>query len=192
MPIPWLRLLDMVLGVTNLAQGRVARADEEPEESGAPAHHDTGLAAVLAAGLREVFERDARRMQMLREKAEADRQRAERALRVELLTRAADREASRLRLLAGCALASWIGTVIAIVWLNSDSLATRLLFGSSMLLQLASFASALLVHTTLSDPLEVLAITDDLTRRKGITGLDVALWLLIAGLALAGIAATLA
>ena len=192
MPIPWLRLLDIVLGVTNLAQGRVARADEEPEESGAPAHHDTGLAAVLAAGLREVFERDARRMQMLREKAEADRQRAERALRVELLTRAADREASRLRLLAGCALASWIGTVIAIVWLNSDSLATRLLFGSSMLLQLASFASALLVHTTLSDPLEVLAITDDLTRRKGITGLDVALWLLIAGLALAGIAATLA
>ena len=192
MPIPWLRLLDIVLGVTNLAQGRVARADEEPEESGAPAHHDTGLAAVLATGLREVFERDARRMQMLREKAEADRQRAERALRVELLTRAADREASRLRLLAGCALASWIGTVIAIVWLNSDSLATRLLFGSSMLLQLASFASALLVHTTLSDPLEVLAITDDLTRRKGITGLDVALWLLIAGLALAGIAATLA
>ncbi|MBZ5555979.1 MAG: hypothetical protein LAO77_01760 [Acidobacteriia bacterium] len=192
MPIPWLRLLDIVLGVTNLAQGRVARADEEPEESGAQAHHDTGLAAVLAAGLREVFERDARRMQMLREKAEADRQRAERALRVELLTRAADREASRLRLLAGCALASWIGTVIAIVWLNSDSLATRLLFGSSMLLQLASFASALLVHTTLSDPLEVLAITDDLTRRKGITGLDVALWLLIAGLALAGIAATLA
>lgn len=191
MPIPWLRLLDIVLGVTNLAQSRVARADEEPEERGAPAHHDAGLASVLASGLREVFERDARRMQMLREKAEADRERAERALRVELLTRAADREASRLRLLAGCALASWIATVVAIVWLNADSLATRLLFGSGMLLQLASFASALLVHTTLSDPLEVLAITDDLTRRKGITGLDVALWLLIVGLALAGFAVTL-
>jgi hypothetical protein len=192
MPIPWLRLLDIALGVTNLAQSRAARADEELEHgAGASVHHDPGLASVVAAALREVFERDARRMQMLREKVEADRQRAERALRVELLSRAADREAGRLRLLAGCALASWIGTVIAMIWLNSDSLAVRVLLGSGMLLQLASFASALLVHTTLSDPLEVLATTDDMTRRKGIAGLDVALWLLIVGLVLVGVAVIL-
>jgi hypothetical protein len=192
MPIPWLRLLDIALGVTNLAQSRAARVDEESEAAvGAPAHHDSGLASVVASGLREVFERDARRMQMLHEKVEADRQRAERALRVELLSRAADREASRLRLLAGCALLSWIGTIVVGVWMNSDSLAVRVLFGSGMLLQLASFASALLVHTTLSDPLEVLATTNDMTRRKGISGLDVALWLLVVGLALVGIAVVL-
>jgi hypothetical protein len=195
MPIPWLRFLDIALGVTNLAQSRAARADREHEErepaGSGPAHHDPGLVGVVAAALREVFERDARRMQMEREKAEADRQRAERALRVELLSRAADREASRLRVLAGGALASWVGTVIAIVWLNSDDLAVRVLFGSGMLLQLASFASALLVHTTLSDPLEVLATTNDMTRRKGISGLDVALWLLIVGLVLVGIAVIL-
>jgi hypothetical protein len=195
MPIPWLRLLDIALGVTNFAQSRsaLARQDEAAsDESGdASAPDDTRLASVVAAALREVLERDARKMQMLREKAEADRQRAERALRVELLSRAADREASRLRLLAGCALAAWLGTIVTGVWMNSDSLAVRMLFGSGMLLQLASFASALLVHTTLSDPLEVLATTNDMTRRKGITGLDVALWLLTAGLVLVGIAAVL-
>jgi hypothetical protein len=192
MRIPWLRLLDIALGVTNLAQSRTARAEAEPEHAaGAASRHDPGLAGVLAAALREVFERDGRRMQMLRERFEADRQQAERALRVELLARAADREAGRLRLLAGCALVSWIASVIAVVWLNSDSLAVRMLIGSGMLLQLASFASALLVHTTLSDPLEVLATTDDMTRRKGMTGLDVALWLLIAGLVLVGVAVVL-
>jgi hypothetical protein len=192
MPIPWLRLLDIALGVTNLAQSRIARVEEEAEHAaGASAPHDPGLAGVLASALHEVFERDARRMQMQRERFEADRLRAERALRVELLARAADREAGRLRLLAGCALVSWIATVIAIVWLNSDSLAVRVLIGSAMLLQLASFASALLVHTTLSDPLEVLATIDDMTRRKGMTGLDVALWLLIAGLVLVGVAVIL-
>ncbi|SRR5260221_5390794 len=192
MPIPWLRLLDIALGVTNLAQMRAARAGEEAETAaGASAHHEPGLASVVTSALREVFERDARRMQMLQEKAEADQQRAERALRVELLSRAADREASRLRLLAGCALATWIAAVVASIWLNSDSLAVRVLFGSGMLLQLASFASALLVHTTLSDPLEVLATTNDMTRRKGISGLDVALWLLIAGLVAVGFAVAL-
>jgi hypothetical protein len=190
MPIPWLRLLDIALGVTNLAQIRAARVDEQPEHAGV-SPQEPGLASVVAAALREVFERDARRMQLLHEKAEADRQRAERALRVELLSRAADREASRLRLLAGCALATWIAAVAAGIWLNSDSLAVRVLFGSGMLLQLASFASALLVHTTLSDPLEVLATTNDMTRRKGMSGLDVALWLLIVGLALVGIAVIL-
>jgi hypothetical protein len=195
MPIPWLRLLDIALGVTNLAQSKRAFAhdeDVEPEDGrGVSGRHEEGLPAVVAAALRDVLERDARKMQMLREKAEADRQRAERALRVELLSRAADREASRLRLLAGCALATWIAAVAAGIWMNSDSLAVRVALGSGMLLQLASFASALLVHTTLSDPLDVLATTDDMTRRKGITGLDVALWLLITGLVLIGIAVTL-
>jgi hypothetical protein len=194
MPIPWLRLLDIALGVTNFAQSRALARQDEPasdEGGGDSERHDTRLSSVVAAALREVLDRDARKMQMLGEKAEDDRQRAERALRVELLARAADREASRLRLLAGCALAAWLGTIVTGVWMNSDSLAVRMLFGSGMLLQLASFASALLVHTTLSDPLEVLATTNDMTRRKGITGLDVALWLLIAGLVLVGIAAVL-
>ncbi|MBI3400867.1 MAG: hypothetical protein HY048_05550 [Acidobacteria bacterium] len=197
MPIPWLRLLDIALGLTNLAQSRSALARTADADAGsddnddASGSHDARLASVVASVLREVLERDARKMQMLREKAEADRQRAERALRVELLSRAADREASRLRLLAGGALVSWIGTIVAGVWMNSDSLAVRVLFGSGTLLELASFASALLVHTTLSDPLEVLATTNDMTRRKGIAGLDVALWLLIAGLVLVGVAVVL-
>lgn len=193
MPIPWLRLLDIALGVTNLAQSRVMRGEEETEGADDSGRRETPLAGVVAAALREVFERDARKMQMLREKAEAGRQRAERALRVELLGRAADREASRLRLIAGCALVSWVGTVVASVWLNSDSLAARVLMGSGMLLQLASLASALLAHPTVGDPLELLATADDMAAKRNArtAGTDVALWLLIAGLALVGLAVVL-
>jgi len=66
---------------------------------------ETRLAGVVVAALKEAFDRDARRLDLEREALEAERQRAERALKLELLRQAADRETSRLRLLAGVAVA---------------------------------------------------------------------------------------
>ena len=62
-------------------------------------------------GLKEAFDRDSRRLDLEREQLAAERERAERALRLELRRQAADREIGRLRLLAGIAVASWIGTL---------------------------------------------------------------------------------
>jgi hypothetical protein len=100
MPVPWLRLLDVLIGVLNLTQGGAARA-----------------AAAEDAQSREPLGETARRaererMDMERERMEAERQRAERAMKLRQLHRAADREIDRLRLMAGIAAAGLIGTLV--------------------------------------------------------------------------------
>src|SRR6185436_9870926 len=67
------------------------------------------LAGVVVAALKEAFDRDNRRLDLEREQAQAERLRAERALRLELARQAVDREIGRLRLTAGVAVACWLG-----------------------------------------------------------------------------------
>lgn len=193
MPIPWLRLLDLALGVTNFAQSRAMSGEEaDRDEERGLRHHDAGLADVIASAIRDVLGRDERRWQLMRERAEAERQRAERALKADLLRKAADREAGRQRMIAACALAGWMGSIVAAIWLTGDSTVARVLIGGGMVLQLASIAAAFMVQGTLGDPLDVLAVADDLARKRPIPlGRDIALWLLIVGLALVSIAAVL-
>ena len=61
------------------------------------------MAGVVVAALKEAFDRDSRRLELEREQLAAERQRAERALQLELQRQAGDREIGRLRLLAGVA-----------------------------------------------------------------------------------------
>jgi len=118
MPVPWLQLVDAALGVANFARGR--KAPPPPEEQSlqleagarAPGGLEARLAGVVVAALREAFERDTRRLDLERQQAEAERDRAERALRLELQRQAADREIARLRLLAGVAVTAWLGSVV--------------------------------------------------------------------------------
>ena len=110
MPVPWLQLIDAALGVANFARGRKApraaadgqRSQLEPA-AGAPGGLEARLAGVVVAALKEAFDRDTRRLELEREQLEAERERAERALRLELQRQAGDREIGRLRLLAGVA-----------------------------------------------------------------------------------------
>src|SRR5437660_3639624 len=118
MAVPWLRFLDMLIGVTDLARGgRSTRTPAEAESqqlaagSRAFGHLETRLAGVVVAALREAFDRDTRRLELEREQIEAERARAERSLRLELLRQAGEREIGRLRLIAGFAVASWLGTL---------------------------------------------------------------------------------
>src|SRR5437879_4282565 len=118
MAVPWLRLLDMLIGVTDFARsGRGTRTQAEAESqqlaagSRAFGHLETRLAGVVVAALKEAFDRDTRRLELEREQVEAERARAERALRLELLRQAGEREIGRLRLIAGFAVASWLGTL---------------------------------------------------------------------------------
>src|SRR5262249_48895925 len=122
MPFPWLQVLDAVIGVTDLARSRRIRkmsqesADVSQQlEAGGRGPSGGGLQARLGGGvvaaLKEAFERDTHRLELEREQLEAERLRAERALAFELRRQASDREIGRLRLLAGAAVASWIGTL---------------------------------------------------------------------------------
>src|SRR2546421_12851415 len=119
MAVPWLRLLDMLIGGPDLARGgRSTRTPAEAESqqlaagSRAFGHLETRLAGVVVAALKEAFDRDTRRLELEREQVEAERARAERALRLELLRQAGEREIGRLRLVAAIAVASWLGTLL--------------------------------------------------------------------------------
>ena len=83
---------------------------------------ETRLAGVVVAALQEAFDRDSRRLELEREQLEAERRRAERLLQLELLRQAGDREVGRLRLLAGVAAGSWLGTLFFSARLAGGSL----------------------------------------------------------------------
>ena len=134
MPVPWLRLLDMLIGATDIARRATTRARaDEPERRAlgrrAFGHLETRLAGVVVAALKEVFDRDSRRLELEREQMEVERQRAERVLRLELARQAGDREIGRLRLVAGVAVTSWIATLFLSTRLIGASLGVRLALG---------------------------------------------------------------
>src|SRR5919109_3661644 len=121
MAVPWLRIIDTLIGLTDLARGRrtpppppadpEAQLQVDPTRPGALGGLEARLAGVVVAALKEAFDRDSRRLELERAELEAERERAERALRLELRRQAGDREIGRLRLLSGIAVASCIGTL---------------------------------------------------------------------------------
>ena len=95
MPIPWLGLLDLALGLGNMARGQ-KRAATDAEggpltTTGRGGPLDARIAGVMVAALKEVFDRDSRRIELERDQMEADRLRAERAMRLEQLRQVGER-----------------------------------------------------------------------------------------------------
>ena len=149
MPVPWLQLIDAALGVANFARGRKAPSPPPEEQSlqleggsRAPGGLEARLAGVVVAALKEAFDRDTRRLELEREQAEAERERAERALRLELRRQAADREIARLRLLAGVAVTAWLGTLVMSARLIAGGLGARVSLGFGWLLLLGAIAAS--------------------------------------------------
>ena len=103
------------------------------------------MAGVVVAALKEAFDRDTRRLELERDQLAAERERAERALRLELQRQAADREIGRLRLLAGVAVAGWLVTLLLAIWPGSRMVATtvaRVALGGGWLLLGAALAAS--------------------------------------------------
>jgi len=184
MAVPWLRILDAVIGVTDLARSRRIASVSKSAEGGPPlpAGLETRLAGVVVAALREAFDRDSRRLELEREQMEEDRRRAERALQLELLRQAADREVTRLRAIAGMAVVIWLGSLFIV--LRVASVASRVVVGFGWLLLLGGIAAAFNGQAS---------VADSLTRERASTSDAgfIALWLTIAGIALVALAALL-
>jgi len=195
MPVPWLRIIDAALGVTDLMRGRRTRALEADESLQLPAGGalgglETRLAGVVVAALKEAFDRDTRRLQLEREQLEAERRRAERALQLELLRQAGDRELGRLRLLAGAALASWIGTLFFSGRLIGGSPTPRLLLGAGWILLLAAMAASFGAQSRVAQALQQ-AGEDPGGMGSSATSTAagaLAPWLIVIGLACVGVA----
>jgi hypothetical protein len=197
MLIPWLRLIDLALGVTNFAQARSARTAPEDDQrtSGTQAlgHLETRLAGVVVAALKEAFDRDSRRLDFEREQLEVERQRAERAQRMELVRQAGDREIGRLRLVAGVAIVSWIGTLAFSARLIGGPVGARVALGAGWALLLCAIAASFVAQASVGDALGRLG-DGELRRDAASSGAvgSMAAWLIVMGLAFVGLAMLMA
>jgi hypothetical protein len=119
----WLKVLDAIGGLAQLT-GRLRRppeADEVPRGlvgTGGPLGQlETRLAGVVVAALKEAFDRDRARMDLERSALDAERQRAEEALRAELRRQAGERAVAQLRVVALMAIGVWMLSAALGVWL---------------------------------------------------------------------------
>jgi hypothetical protein len=200
MPVPWLQLIDAALGVANFARGRKASPPpDEPQQQLESGSRATGglearLAGVVVVALKEAFDRDSRRLELEREQLAGERQRAERALQLELQRQAGDREIGRLRLLAAVAVATWIGTLVLSARLVVGGIGARVSLGFGWLFLLGAIAASFIAQSRAAAAVDALANGDDSRRgaiRSGASG-AFALWFIICGLVLVGLAALIA
>jgi hypothetical protein len=192
-------MIDAALNLTDLVRSRRPRPPEgeftsQELAAGAAGGLEARLAGVVVAALKEAFDRDTRRLQLEREQLEAERRRAERALQLELLRQAADREIGRLRLIAGAALASWIGTLFFSARLMGGAAATKTLIGVGWLLLLAAMAVAFSAQSSVARAMQWVGDDPPSVSPNAIRTLagDVAPWLIIVGLACVGAAVLIA
>jgi hypothetical protein len=116
-----MRVFDAVNGLAQLS-GRFRKPpDGGPATAGVPpaplAQLETRLAGVVVAALKEAFDRDRARMELERAHLDAERQRAEEALRAELRRQAAERALGQIRLVAVIAVGVWMLSAALGVWL---------------------------------------------------------------------------
>jgi len=203
MPLPWLQIIDAVVGVTNFARSRRAgvATDQQQQQLETAARTPGGLearmAGVVVAALKEAFDRDTRRLELERDQLAAERERAERAIRLELQRQAADREIGRLRLLAGVAIAGWLVTMLLAIWPGSRMVATiaaRVALGGGWLLLGAALAASFSAQARVAAVLDSLAAGGGDSRGVAMSGPAgaAALWLVVGGLTLVGLAALIA
>ena len=194
MAIPWLVLIDTLVDVTNLALSRKPRRPAEDLEtqggSGrALGQLETRLTGVVVAALKEAFDRDANRLELEREQLERERIRAERMLKIELLRQAGDREIGRLRLMAGVAVGSWIGTWLFSTRLIGGPPGARNMVGAGWLLLPAALALPLAAQSRVGRARA--RVDEPTTRHDDLTGGpsgSLVPWLILCGLGVIGLA----
>jgi hypothetical protein len=155
--------------------------EPQPPASGVRGYLETRLTNVLVAALKEAFDRDHARLELERAELDEQRRRADRALQVELWRQAADRELGRLKLLAGTALAGWVAAVALLVArLDAASVGSRAVMATAWVLLLGALGTAFTAQGRINNFSADAAGPPD----AGTHGVA-ALWLLVAGLALA-------
>lgn len=199
MALPWLRIIDAALGIHDLVRVRRAReADQAVVESrrlvqsSALRGIESRLANVVVAALKETFDRDSKRLELERQQIELERARAERALRLELVRQAADREITRVRFMTGLSTATFVATLIFAARVTGPSTTawiSRSMVGLAMLVLLVAIGGSLADQSRLARALDRVALDPDLIDQMELPERNaLAAWCLLAGLALVAIA----
>ncbi len=164
MPVPWLSLIDVALGLSDVVRRTRGRhADTESRQLAAPQSAsmlggiEARLAGVVVSALKEAFDRDSRRLDLEREQMEAAHQRAERLLRLELLRQSGEREIARQRLIATAATAGWVAALVLSAWVPAAG-AARVLLGFGWVLLLAALLCSFVEQARQS---RALAVADE-------------------------------
>jgi hypothetical protein len=148
----WVGVIDTVGDLIQIAR-RFRERSAPPESGPGPTglemprgglgQLETRLAGVVVAALKEAFDRDSARMEMERSHIDAERKRAEEALRAELRRQAADRILGQLRLVAVMAVGTWALSAALGVWLpGMREIVPRALLGSGWVCALGALAAA--------------------------------------------------
>ena len=182
MPVPWLRIIDGVLGASDVV--RWVRGQPPPDtQLEAGGRLETRLAGVVVSALKEAFDRDHQRLELERQRLEEERERADRLLRLEWLRQAGEREIGRLRVLAVAALVSWLGSLLLVTRLTADGTSGRVMLGLSWAFLLSALAASFSAQSRVARALGRMddrAQTSELT--ESLAGL-LAQWLIVGGLA---------
>lgn len=194
MAVPWGKIFNAVAGFAQIV--RYVRAPEagsaDSERGGdlmatprtAPGALEANLAGVVVAALKEAFARDAQRLEIEQARDAAERERAERALRLEMLRQATDREVARQRMIAGIGVVGLLAALVFSLLTGIASGVARVSFGLSALLLLGGIALAFAAQSHVS---AAFAALGDLSKpldppSSGRPGL-IAPWLIVAGFA---------
>jgi hypothetical protein len=154
----WVGVLDTVGDLVQIAR-RFRQRPAAPEAGlgqtgleiprGGLGQVEARLAGVVVAALKEAFDRDSARMEMERSQLDAERKRAddalraEEALRAELRRQAADRMLGQLRLVAVMAVVTWALSAALGVWLpGMREIVPRALLGTGWACALGALAAA--------------------------------------------------
>lgn len=184
-------IVDGLLGATDLVRRVRGRGDLAPPS--ATSGLEARLAGVVVSALREAFDRDHQRLEIERQQIEDEQQRreiervrAERALKLELLRQAGEREIGRLRMLTGVAVFSWLGAMVMAT--RVDGGVARVLLGLGVALFIGGIAAVFSAQSLVG---RVLARLDNRTHADEFTASAAgaaAPWLVVAGLAATAVA----
>ena len=111
---------------------------------------ERGLASVVVAALKEVFDRDRSRFELEREAREAAHARAEWVLRLEWLRQAATQSLSQVRLLASFSVTVWVVSAVGAGYLAPLPTNGTLFLGFGWATLAAAVAAAVIAHQRLA------------------------------------------
>jgi hypothetical protein len=145
-----------------------------PASAGLAGQIEARLTNVVVAALKEAFDRDHARLELERAQIDEQRRRADEALKAEVRRQAAERELARLRLVAGTALIGWLASVLLLGLRAGDaSVVARSALAAGWVLLLVSLGTAFTAQGRVdAEPSRHAAV---------------AIWLLIAGLAVTAV-----
>ncbi len=183
--IPWMQVLDTVSNLAQLSARFRRTGPEGDPRPGMLGQLETRLTGVVVAALKEAFDRDRVRMDLERAQFEAERRRAEEALRAELRRQAAERALAQVRLIALMALGVWMLSAALGVWMPGMRAGSgRWLLGSGWALLIATLGCTFFSW----QQIESWSASDHSVERASSTAERVAPWLLLMAIALSGAA----